>query len=136
MLSQNSQYSRLFMHMRTISWHEASEVRAELQIVASGLETLHLPYDFPSPPEQTQHGYQDPSPGQTNLKYMFSGSSSESGDPERVRSWMFYLAETSLRRIFGRIISAIYKNGESFWVQNIQMLVDQAQECSDDLRKW
>lgn len=109
------------------------ELRVELRISASGLEQLDYPNAFPSPPAGISAEIRNPD-------YQSIGfaerSLSEGQERDEVRSWMYYLAETSLRRVSNRVATVLYQNGEDYWMRNIGSLVEQAQECASQLDLW
>ncbi|KAJ5646394.1 hypothetical protein N7490_002766 [Penicillium lividum] len=102
------------------------ELRAELRIPSSGLEGVNFPYLFPDPPmisEDTD-----------------SSQSSPLVRPEsktvQIKEWMYYSAETSLRRFHNDISESLYKHGPNYWLNNVHSASEQAVELGNQLELW
>lgn len=77
------------------------------------------------------------SAGQSPEFQMGRGSSSEGVlDHEEERSWLYYLAEISLRKIMNRILQDIYSKGEQYWATDIARVISQHASYSEELAVW
>ncbi|EEP78966.1 predicted protein [Uncinocarpus reesii 1704] len=57
--------------------------------------------------------------------------------PEEERSWLYYLAEISLRRIMNRILEEFYSRRETWWnSNNFSLLLAQYRSFLDELILW
>ena len=52
------------------------------------------------------------------------------------RSWLFYLAEISLRRTIDDVQWLFYHGGEDYWVNNVHLLVRQHAEADKQITLW
>ena len=163
-------------HLRVelLTPHDISELRAELQLPASGLLNFKYPDLFPAlsfPPglentggggggngaspapgasigggDMATHQYlterelwaglMDPSPSAT-------ASLPGTGDDgyaqiEEERSWLYYLAEISLRNIMNRVLVDLYGDagGEAAWLADVPGLVKRHLAYSEELELW
>lgn len=96
-----------------------SELSNELRTTTVGLEHLAFPYAFPQPPAQ-------------------NGPSSpfDPGANAGLESWMYYLSETSLRRVGNEIISTLYSQEPLTWTKDIPGLCVRSQQLLDKLDAW
>ncbi|KAF4456373.1 vegetative cell wall gp1 [Fusarium albosuccineum] len=100
-----------------------SELANELRMTSSGLEDLPFPYAFPHPPDSPTTSPSDP----------------DAKSPEshaELNSWMFYLSETSLRRIGNEIIWMLYDGPPSSWVKDIASVHKQAEQLDQKVVAW
>ncbi|OLN97276.1 Positive regulator of purine utilization 6 [Colletotrichum chlorophyti] len=95
------------------------ELANELRVASTGLENLPFPYAFPRPPVVTPNSSE-------NLDV----------DPNDLHSWMYYLSETSLRRIGNEIIWSFYSQHPSQWVRNISSMQIQVDQLNQKLGAW
>lgn len=110
-----------------------SELRAELQLPVSGLLDFRYPDLFPTlsfPGSSRLHSPDvdmgsEGSPASHNLL-----------EPEEERSWLYYLAEISLRKIMNRILEIIYSKGEEAWMTNIQRTISHHGALHEELLSW
>ena len=104
-----------------------SELRTEIQFPASGVIDFGYAYPFPSlsMPPTTK------SPGQD-----FLDNSNDYLDPEEERSWLYYLAEISLRRTMNRILEILYSRGEQHWINSIRQIMGESATCAEELNAW
>ena len=133
----------LFILYKVINKCPRSELRAELQLPASGLLQFKYPDLFPSlsfPPTSDSLDFADG----------FAGSAGQSpanqiGDtsvaygylqPEEERSWLYYLAEISLRKLMNRILEGLYSDGEGYWLTNVTSLLSQHAVFYEELTLW
>ncbi|RKL42849.1 hypothetical protein BFJ70_g4545 [Fusarium oxysporum] len=95
------------------------ELSNELRTTTVGLEHLAFPYAFPQPPAQ-------------------NGPSSpfDPGANAGLESWMYYLSETSLRRVGNEIISTLYSQEPLTWTKDIPGLCVRSQQLLDKLDAW
>lgn len=56
--------------------------------------------------------------------------------PEEERSWLYYLAEISFRRLMNRAIAALSHEGEQGWVTNIRTNIKYCEAFEDEIRIW
>lgn len=84
-----------------------------------GLEHMPFPYAFPQPPANAASP-----PSDTDV------------DTSQLSSWMYYLSETSLRRIGNEIASAFYTQCPSTWIKDISSLHVQVEQLSQKLDTW
>ncbi|KAJ0305476.1 hypothetical protein COL516b_005170 [Colletotrichum fioriniae] len=52
---------------------------------------------------------------------------------EEERSWLYYLAEISLRRTIKSTMSVLYRKGEAYWLRNEDLLVRQYDEFETEI---
>ena len=57
-------------------------------------------------------------------------------DRDEEESWLYYLAEISIRKIMDRILSEFYGKGEGFWLTDIAALIEQYELYSEELSLW
>ncbi|KAI1414455.1 hypothetical protein F5Y13DRAFT_178751 [Hypoxylon sp. FL1857] len=91
------------------------ELRAELQLPASGLLRFKYPDLFPALPASDADNY---------------------SALEEERSWLYYLAEISLRSIMNRVLADIYGRGETAWLTDTASLVKRHMAYSEELESW
>jgi hypothetical protein len=116
---------RLSMHSHRSDMAN-SELRAELRIPSSGLEGVNFPYLFPDPPIISED---------TNSS---QGSLLVRQEPKtvQIKEWMYYSAETSLRRFHNGILESLYKDGPNYWLNDIHSTSEQAVELENQLELW
>ncbi|EKG10306.1 hypothetical protein MPH_12586 [Macrophomina phaseolina MS6] len=95
-----------------------SEIREQLQLPPSGLASFDYPL-FPTLP----------------------ATASESLDPPLdtiyEKSWFYYLAEISSRRISNRILNAFYKHDNKSWLSaNVESMVRMGHELESQVEQW
>ncbi|KAH8881162.1 hypothetical protein GQ53DRAFT_754622 [Thozetella sp. PMI_491] len=123
------------------------ELRAELQLPASGLLKFKYPDLFPSlslPVPSSDEAAESAqcfigSIGHSPVSHTGSSTGSVSNsrlEPEEERSWLLYLAEISLRKIMNRILEHVYSMGEQYWATNIGRVLFQHQVLYDELCMW
>lgn len=103
------------------------ELQCEIPLPLSGLSTFDYPDPLPSPPGQVV----SPSSAQSAMN-VFSGGI----ELDEERSWFYYLAEISSRRMQDRAIAILGSDGEQGWVRNIQAHLRQARTLLDQLDLW
>ncbi|OTA68009.1 hypothetical protein K449DRAFT_324441 [Hypoxylon sp. EC38] len=91
------------------------ELRAELQLPASGLLRFKYPDLFPAFPASDPDNY---------------------SVLEEERSWLYYLAEISLRSIMNRVLADLYGCGETAWLADTESLVKKNMAYSEELESW
>ncbi|CCT76102.1 uncharacterized protein FFUJ_12049 [Fusarium fujikuroi IMI 58289] len=121
--SQASLQLKLYIHSRTFSYplhpsvdsgllqrlywsfrmHNISELSNELRTTTVGLDQLAFPYAFPQPPAQNES----------------STALDSGGNAGQLKNWMYYLSETSLRRVGSEIISTMYSKEPGNWKEDI-----------------
>ncbi|KAF4913604.1 hypothetical protein CGCVW01_v010797 [Colletotrichum viniferum] len=65
--------------------------------------------------------------------YAWSPMSDDQQRVEEERSWLYYLAEISLRRTIKDTMAVLYRKGETYWLQNEQLLVRQYDEFEKEI---
>ncbi|KAI0376031.1 hypothetical protein F5Y04DRAFT_274053 [Hypomontagnella monticulosa] len=91
------------------------ELRAEMQLPASGLLRFKYPDLFPALPASEAGNY---------------------SALEEERSWLYYLAEISLRNIMNRVLADFYGYGEVAWLNDTASLVKRHAAYSEELESW
>lgn len=94
-----------------------SELANELRIKSSGLEDMQFPHAFPAPPV---------------------GMATEDRPivQNELTSWMYYLSETSLRRICNEVVWTLYDRHTTFWVEHITSVQAHAERLEQKLETW
>ncbi|KAL1856884.1 hypothetical protein VTK73DRAFT_8216 [Phialemonium thermophilum] len=118
------------------------ELRAELQLPTSGLLEFKYPDLFPAlslPPSSDHITLADEFVGAAGETPGFEPAAVEPKRtlaPEEERSWLFYLAEISARKIMDRILGGLYGRGESPWLGNITAVLHQHLAYAEELALW
>ncbi|SPJ85586.1 uncharacterized protein FTOL_11367 [Fusarium torulosum] len=99
---------------------DIDELSNELRTTTVGLEHLAFPYAFPQPPAQNGP----------------SSSLASGGSARKLESWMYYLSETSQRRVGNEIIWTLYNQEPMAWTKDIPGLCARAQQLLDKLDAW
>jgi hypothetical protein len=114
-----------------------SELRAELGISCFGLESTQFPAYFPSPPTGmvdfvSQGG--SASPDSTSAEWSIPREQHENMNTQ---SWMYYMAETSLRRLCHEILDELYQvTPEDPSDEDLLRLAQQAKTYGEHLDIW
>ncbi|XXH01798.1 hypothetical protein Hte_008159 [Hypoxylon texense] len=103
------------------------EVRSEIPLPSSGIMRFDYTDLFPSPPSELA------SP--TTHSQAFDGMP-EDVEPEEERSWFYYLAEISYRRMLSRIIAIMRRNGEEGWIRDIERTMKQCEDLDEQIKIW
>lgn len=111
-----------------------SELRAEIQFPSSGLLNFKYPENFlalsmPVPPPRGSLALSD-SQGDEFSTDLFRLNAEEE------ESWLYYLAEISLRRIANRILEHIYASGELSWNAPYSHLLEHFASSQEELLLW
>ncbi|KAJ0339267.1 hypothetical protein COL922a_004652 [Colletotrichum nupharicola] len=106
----------------------SSEILTTLRLRSSGLEDFTYPDSFPAPPSTLSSAR--PAAGDY---YAWSPMSDDQQRVEEERSWLYYLAEISLRRTIKDTMAVLYRKGETYWLQNEQLLVRQYDEFEKEI---
>ncbi|KAJ0366305.1 hypothetical protein COL154_003894 [Colletotrichum chrysophilum] len=104
------------------------EILPTLGLRSSGLEDFTYPDSFPAPPSTLSSAR--PAAGDY---YAWSPMSDDQQRVEEERSWLYYLAEISLRRTIKDTMAVLYRKGETYWLQNEQLLVRQYDEFEKEI---
>ncbi|KAM0549946.1 hypothetical protein ACHAPJ_009193 [Fusarium lateritium] len=56
--------------------------------------------------------------------------------PEEEKSWFYYLAEISYRRIMNRAMAVMARNGEQGWAHNIRDTMEQCKDFNEQIDIW
>ncbi|KAJ5759005.1 hypothetical protein N7520_006161 [Penicillium odoratum] len=102
------------------------ELRAELRIPSSGLEGFNFPYLFPAPPiisEDSDSSQISPLVRQESKNV-------------QIKEWMYYSAETSIRRFQNDIMESLYKHGPNYWLNDVHSATEKIIELENQLELW
>ncbi|KAK5047099.1 hypothetical protein LTR84_007042 [Exophiala bonariae] len=106
----------------------ASELVPELGLRPSSLVDLEYPDLFPTPPAYLSDS--------AEVLDNAAIQSPQHDRSEQNRSWLFYIAEISLRRTINDTIWLFYHKGEEYWLENIGLLVRQHSESDSQIGLW
>ncbi|KAI1034769.1 hypothetical protein LB504_004602 [Fusarium proliferatum] len=102
------------------------ELRYEIPLPPSGITQCDYPDMFPSPPTE-----------------LTSPSAYDRGDtleddivPEEEKSWFYYLAEISYRRMMNRAMAVMARSGEQGWSDNICEAMEHCKEFNEQIDLW
>ncbi|KAF5687273.1 oleate-activated transcription factor 1 [Fusarium circinatum] len=102
------------------------ELRYEIPLPPSGITQCDYPDMFPSPPTE-----------------LTSPSAYDRGDtfdddivPEEEKSWFYYLAEISYRRMMNRAMAVMARSGEQGWSNNISEAMEHCKEFNEQIDLW
>lgn len=116
------------------------ELRADLQLPASGLLRFKYPDLFPflSFPFASEAAAISPEQGLWPEEFSPASQPLSDGNlrPEEERSWLYYLAEISLRKIMNRVLDGLYSRGEQYWLGDIDKVTAQHAAFSEELALW
>lgn len=107
----------------------ASELRCEIPLPTSGIGRFGFPDMLPSPPTELlsppsySHGGQE-----TRQRAQ--------AEQEEERSWFYYLAEISFRRLMNQALVAIGGNGEASWVNDLQPITVRHHVLEEQIDVW
>lgn len=99
-----------------------------MQFPSDGLLKFKYPQSFPYLSMPTPEE-------QVNGASHFEGSRHRL-DAEDERSWLYYLAEISLRGVMNRILDVFYGHGEEKWTHSILSLLNKHASSSETLALW
>ncbi|UQC79176.1 vegetative cell wall protein gp1 [Colletotrichum lupini] len=103
------------------------ELRCEIPLPPSGITGLGYPDLFPSPPSEVASPAAQPSV----LDIL-----EDDIQPEEEKSWFYYLAEISSRRMINRAISIFGYNGEQAWTRDIAKVLEKSEEFDEHINLW
>ncbi|KAK5045720.1 hypothetical protein LTR84_009089 [Exophiala bonariae] len=103
------------------------ELRCEVPLPPSGITRLNFPDQFPSPPTEMA----SPSALPANLE-----NSDQAIQPEEEKSWFYYLAEISFRRMFNRMVATMNSNWKSGWTEDIHTTMEQCAQFEEEIDIW
>ncbi|KAF4437259.1 heterokaryon incompatibility [Fusarium acutatum] len=102
------------------------ELRYEIPLPPSGITQCDYPDMFPSPPTE-----------------LTSPSAYDRGEtldddivPEEEKSWFYYLAEISYRRMMNRAMAVMARSGEQGWSDNISEAMEHCKEFNEQIDLW
>ncbi|KAF4342399.1 vegetative cell wall gp1 [Fusarium beomiforme] len=129
--SQISQYHRKHVGLNNdcigpVSKQSSGELRYEIPLPPSGITQCDYPDMFPSPPTELT----PPS------AYDWGGMTESEIVPEEEKSWFYYLAEISYRRMMNRFIAIMAGSGEQGWINDIPRTMKQCKEFNEQLDLW
>ncbi|KAF5622962.1 heterokaryon incompatibility protein [Fusarium sp. NRRL 52700] len=102
------------------------ELRYEIPLPPSGITQCDYPDMFPSPPTELN------SPS----AYDRRGNFDDDIVPEEEKSWFYYLAEISYRRMMNRAMAVMARSGEQGWVDNICEAMEHCKEFNEQIDLW
>ncbi|KAL1846988.1 hypothetical protein VTK73DRAFT_165 [Phialemonium thermophilum] len=103
------------------------EIRCEIPLPASGLTRFNHPNMFPSPPTELS----SPASQQPGREEPY-----QDVEPEEERSWFYYLAEISYRRMMDRAIAVLARNGQDGWIRDIRENVSYVKGFNEQIDVW
>ncbi|KAH8891500.1 vegetative cell wall protein gp1 [Thozetella sp. PMI_491] len=103
------------------------EIRLEIPLPPSGLAHVDFPALFPTPPREFA------SPAAPDESYYFATGDIE---PEEERSWFYYLAEISYRRIMNRAIATMSRDGEAGWIRDVGPMIGHCEDFDEQIEVW
>ncbi|OIW31477.1 hypothetical protein CONLIGDRAFT_659864 [Coniochaeta ligniaria NRRL 30616] len=106
------------------------ELRCEIPLPTSGITQFGYPDLFPSPPTEMA------SPTAEHLSSPGGASRQDDVQPEEERSWLYYLAEISYRRILNRAITTFGSDGYAGWIANIGANLKHREAFEDEMNIW
>ncbi|KAI3546430.1 hypothetical protein CABS03_13053 [Colletotrichum abscissum] len=114
-----------------------NEILPTLGLRPSGLEDFTYPDSFPAPPSTLSTATVctisvNETPANPS-DYAWSPFSDSQQRLEEERSWLYYLAEISLRRTIKNTMSVLYRKGEAYWLRNEDLLVRQYDEFEKEI---
>lgn len=56
--------------------------------------------------------------------------------PEEEKSWFYYLAEISYRRMMNRALAVMARDGERGWIDNIRDTIKQCKDFNEQIDIW
>ncbi|KAI1409253.1 vegetative cell wall protein gp1 [Hypoxylon sp. FL1857] len=106
------------------------ELQTEIPLPSSGITRFDYPDLFPSPPSELT----SPAP----QLHDFGGLPPDI-EPEEERSWFYYLAEISYRRVMNRAMVILRRNGEEGWIRDIEGTMKHCEDLDEHIkacREW
>ncbi|KAL3478319.1 hypothetical protein BJX99DRAFT_107854 [Aspergillus californicus] len=104
------------------------ELRCEIPLPTSGIGRFGFPDMLPSPPELLS----PPSYSNGERETRQLGQTEQ----EEERSWFYYLAEISFRRLMNQALVAIGGIGEANWVNNLQPIIIRHRVLEEQIDVW
>ena len=114
---------------RCLTYPIHSELRCEIPLPPSGITRFGYPDPFPSPPTELT----SPTADCSNLEHP---SPHHDIKPEEERSWFYYLAEISFRRMMDRAIAVLARDGERGWISNIRENLEHHKAFQEEINIW
>ncbi|KAK7424101.1 hypothetical protein QQX98_000711 [Neonectria punicea] len=106
------------------------ELRCEINLPTSGISRFGFPNVFPSPPNELS------SPVVSSHPHNGSSVATSVALEEEERSWFYYLAEISCRRMMNRAFTALGRNGESSWIHDFQETLKHFNALKEQMAIW
>ncbi|KAL0932441.1 fungal specific transcription factor domain-containing protein [Colletotrichum truncatum] len=103
------------------------ELRCEIPLPSSGITRLDYPNLFPSPPSEVV----SPAPQSSAVDVL-----EDDIQPEEEKSWFYYLAEISSRRMMNRAISVMGYHGEEAWIRNVAKVIEKCEDFDQQINVW
>ena len=96
----------------------------EFPLRPTGIVDCTYPTAFPPPPELS------------NPHSPASPAAPSEAAQNRERSWLYYLAEISLRRMIMDTTEIMYAGGSEAWMADLPALLARYYECQEKVRLW
>ncbi|KAI5928351.1 vegetative cell wall protein gp1 [Camillea tinctor] len=125
--SQEPETRRLEQRLYWSCLKSEIELRVEIPLPSSGITRFDYPDAFPTPPSELT----SPSAHQHSLD-----SLGVDIEPEEERSWFYYLAEISYRRMMNRAYSVMRRHGEQGWISDIGTTIKQYEDFNEQIKFW
>ncbi|KAF4449338.1 vegetative cell wall gp1 [Fusarium albosuccineum] len=103
------------------------ELRWEIPLPPSGIMHCDYPDMFPSPPTELT----SPTAQNQALDVL-----QDDIIPEEEKSWFYYLAEISYRRMMNRAMAVMGRHEEQGWTRNIGELIQQCKDFNEHIDIW
>ncbi|KAM5345649.1 hypothetical protein ACJ41O_011510 [Fusarium nematophilum] len=103
------------------------ELRCEIPLPPSGIIHYNYPDMFPSPPTELT----SPTTQNQDLDML-----QDDIVPEEEKSWFYYLAEISYRRMMNRIMAVMGRDGTQGWINNIRGTLEQCKDFNEQIDIW
>ncbi|KAF6836705.1 vegetative cell wall protein gp1 [Colletotrichum plurivorum] len=104
------------------------ELRCEIPLPPSGITRVNYPDLFPSPPSEVASPTPQPRDALDILE--------DDIQPEEEKSWFYYLAEISSRRMINRAIAVMGYHGEQAWIRNVAKVVEKCEDFDQQINVW
>ncbi|RAO71707.1 uncharacterized protein BHQ10_007719 [Talaromyces amestolkiae] len=107
-----------------------SELRCEISLPPSGLSRFGAHYALPSPPPELvsplpHPAVEEDSTDSTRIVYQ-----------EEERSWFYYLAEISFRRMMNRAFASLGAEGEGSWINKFEQILVRHHALEEQIDLW
>ncbi|CAI4212826.1 unnamed protein product [Parascedosporium putredinis] len=108
------------------------EIRCEIPLPSSGITQFGFPDMLPSPPS----GIAPSPPAHPSPETPSSQSRPLAIEPEEEKSWFYYLAEVSFRKMMNRAIATMGASGEQGWISNVHENLTHYKALDEEINIW